>query len=198
MRANLTYKESPTLTRLLNEARGGSRQAMEEIIPLVYEELRQLAHGQRALLKESTLNTTALVHELFVLLQQRESLQHWKDRRHFFATAALAMRSLLVDHARALSTQKRGGGLSPEPLQENQHAEEAPYLWLLQLDQALDTLAEHNPRARDIVELRFFTGLNEAEVARQLQISRSTAAREWRKARAWLSLYMEQPPGMVE
>ncbi len=192
MNTELAYKETPTLTRLLREARGGSRQAMEEIIPAVYEELKQLAHAQRQRLGESTLNTTALVHELFVLLQQREAMQRWKNRRHFFASAALAMRCILVDHARSLQADKRGGGQQPERLNEDKVAAPGSLEWLVQLDQALNELARINPLARDIVELRYFAGLNEAETARQLHTSRSTVSREWRKARAWLALFLEQ------
>ncbi len=194
MNAKLAYRETAGLTRLLQEARGGNRQAMEAIIPAVYEELKQLAHAQRLRLGEGTLNTTALVHELFVLLQQREAIQQWKNRRHFFASAALAMRCILVDYARSMQAEKRGGGQKPEKLDEDKVPAPGSLQWLIQLDQALNQLARINPLARDIVELRYFAGLNEEETARQLQISRSTVTREWRKARAWLALFLERKP----
>ncbi|HEX2189260.1 MAG TPA: sigma-70 family RNA polymerase sigma factor [Longimicrobiaceae bacterium] len=171
------------VTGLLRAASSGDREAFDRLFPLVYEELRALAGRQ--LRRESpghTLEATGLVHEAYVKLAVPEGAG-WSDRAHFFAIASRAMRQVLVDHARRRGAQKRGGAwarttLSGKPLGLDTDPEE-----LLALDAALEGL---DPRQRQIVEMRFFGGMTEEEVAEALGVSDRTVRREWVKARAWL------------
>ena len=170
------------VTQLLHSARQGNEQAIAEIWPLVYEELRALA--RRQLGRESAnpmLQATALVHEAFLKLAGNAATA--ENRAHFVAIAARAMRQVLIDEARRRQAQKRGGGQVHTTLCEGVDAVAVNTEELLLLDGALDKL---EPRQREIIELRFFGGLSELEVAELLGISDRTVRREWVKARAWL------------
>jgi RNA polymerase sigma factor (TIGR02999 family) len=156
-------------------------------MPLVYEELRRLAgHYMRRERPDHTLQTTALIHEAYLrLVEQRDT--NWKNRAHFFAVAAQLMRRILVDHARACQTTKRGGEVEFLSLEEHSIAfSEEKSRELIALDEALTRLAELSPRQSQIIELRFFGGLTVEETAEALQIAPRTVKRDWRVARAWL------------
>lgn len=177
------------VTVLLGAARDGDRRALDRLLPLVYDDLRAVA--EREMRREAaghTLQPTALVHEAFLRLNGAAGSA--SDRAHFLAIAARAMRQVLVDHARRRSAAKRGGGLAPATLTDGigdgpLNAEE-----ILALDRALETL---DPRQRQVVECRFFAGMEETEIATALGLSERTVRRDWAKARAWL--YRELYPG---
>jgi RNA polymerase sigma-70 factor (ECF subfamily) len=173
------------VTKLLAEMRAGNRGAESRLMPLVYGELRKLArHYMRSERPDHTLQATALVHEAYLrLVGQREV--DWHNRAHFFAVAAQSMRRILVDHARAHLAQKRAKGDQPISLEDACAIANAGSRELLALDEALARLATQDPRQARIVELRFFGGLKEAEVAEALGVSTRTVKREWRVARAW-------------
>lgn len=175
------------LTAWLVRLREGDEEALDRLLPIVYDELRALARAQ--LVNESpghTLGATALVHEAYVRLARREAIDP-QDRSHFFAIAAQAMRRVLIDHARGRGAQKRGSGRialsldhAGELLGEDGSAE------LLVIDEALERLAHANPRAAQVVERRFFAGLTLDETAASLGVSKKTVQRDWLLARAWL------------
>jgi RNA polymerase sigma factor (TIGR02999 family) len=174
------------VTRILSAVKQGNPHAAEQLLPLVYEELRKLA-AQR-LMHETpgqTLQATALVHEAYLRLLDGEKNQYWDCRNHFFAAAAEAMRRILVESARRKQRLKHGGGRVRE-----QEAEEIAYPerpeWLLALDEALDRLATTSPQAATLVQLRYFAGLSNAEAASSLGISPRKANQIWAYARAWL------------
>ena len=163
----------------------GELHAAEQLLPLIYDELRRLAAQMLAREKPGqTLQPTALVHEAYLRLAGRNVPRAYKDRSHFFAAAASAMRRILIDNARRKQTQKRGGGLEREPLEPV--AAPGPDAELLALDQALEKLAAADPLKAKLVELRYFVGLTSDEAAEVLGISPSTADRHWAYARAWL------------
>lgn len=175
------------ITQCLTRLRAGDRDALDHLLPLIYDELKIVARAQ--LTREDighTFGPTALVHEAYVRLADRERLTP-NDRHHFFAIAAQAMRRVLIDHARSRKRQKRGMGQVALPLDELQslitdsNADE-----LLALDEGLDRLAEANPRAAQVVERRFFGGLTLEETAASLDVSLKTVQRDWLLARAWL------------
>jgi RNA polymerase sigma factor (TIGR02999 family) len=175
------------VTRLLDAAAAGDRQAAAALLPLVYAELRKLA-AQR-LAREApgqTLQPTALVHEAYLRLAGPGADQSWEGRGHFFAAAAEAMRRILVDRARRKARKRHGGGLDCRPLDPDCLAAPAPADDVLALDEALDRLAAEDPRRAALVQLRFFGGLSVAEAGRCLGLSRATADRDWAYARAWL------------
>jgi RNA polymerase sigma-70 factor (ECF subfamily) len=174
------------VTILLRAWGGGDKQALDRLTPLVYHELHQIAGrlmaGQRP---NHTLQATALVNEAYVrLVDGREA--SWQDRAHFFALCARAMRRILIDHARARASEKRGGGQVALELDEALAAAPAREINLLELDDALNRLAELDPRKSQVVELRFFGGLNLEETAEALKVSTKTVQRDWDLARAWL------------
>lgn len=173
-------------TRLLADAGRGDAAATEQLLPLVYDELRALAErcfrGER---KNHTLQPTALVNEAFARLIDQTGVP-WNDRAHFFAVAAVAMRNILIDYARRRATVKRGGGLERVHLDEAANLPSAGGVDLVSLNDALDQLAQLDPRRHRIVELRFFGGLSMEEIARILGLSQTTIESEWRGARAWL------------
>jgi len=177
----------PSVTECLELMRAGDAQAIDRLLPLVYDQLRLLARSQlRGEDTGSTLGATALVHEAYVRLTEREKLSP-KDRSHFFAIAAQSMRRVLIDQARARKRQKRGLGAVPLPLEDVdalltiEAADE-----LTALDEALDRLAKANARAALVVERRFFGGLTLEETAETLGVSLKTVHRDWLLARAWL------------
>jgi len=174
------------VTSLLEKLRDGDEAALERLLPLVYEELRRIA--QRHLRRQSvghTLNTTALVHEAYIKMVDQTSAA-WADRTHFFAVAACAMRQVLINHAHKHSTAKRGGGWRRIPFDETLLPVDDQAEMLLALDEALTRLAGLNERLSRVVELRFFGGMTEEEVATALGVSDRTVRRDWLKARMWL------------
>ncbi len=190
------------LTHLLEEWKGGDPQALERLLPQVYDELRRLA--SRHLRRERrghTLETHDLIHEVFLRLDGARQID-WRDRAHFFAMAARLMRRILVEHARSRSTDKRGGGVETvvfgkETLERTPDLSPERSAELLALDEALHDLAAAEPELVRIVELRFFGGLTHAELAEALGQSTTTVRRRWRLAKAWLyhRLVAEAPDG---
>ena len=173
------------VTTLLSDWRRGDRSALDELMPKVYAELRGLAAGYlRWERQDHTLQSTALVHESYMRLVGTSV--DWENRKHFFGVAAQIVRRLLVDHARAGATAKRGGGalLLSTSDDVNPSSERPPEL--LALDDALNTLAEVDERQARIVELRYFAGLTVEETAEVLAVSPATVKREWAVAKAWL------------
>jgi RNA polymerase sigma-70 factor (ECF subfamily) len=174
------------VTRLLQRVSAGDRRAVQELLPLVYDELRLLAAARMTRERaDHTLQPTALVHEAWLRLVNCGQPQ-WKDRRHFFRAAAAVMRHVLVDRARQRQRQKRGGGCQAVPLGPEFIAFEERAHDLLALDEALSKLERIAPRQTDLIELRFFAGLTMQQAAETLGISPRTAYTEWRLARAWL------------
>ncbi len=174
------------VTRLLARWRAGDPGAREELVPLVYSELRRLA--QRHLRRERrghTLEPTALVHEVYLKLVDRDHPQ-WRDRIHFYAVAAQLMRRILVDHARERAAAKRGGGALKVSLDEARDQAEEKAADLVALDDALEELSRLDPRKGRIIELRYFGGLTIDETAEVLAVSAPTVVSETRLARAWL------------
>ncbi len=176
------------VTRLLVAAREGDRAAVDRLVPLVYDELRELARGQlRRERAGHTLHATGLVHEAYVKLAAGGEIAA-EDRAHFLAIAARAMRQVLVDHARRRQAVKRGGGWAVTTLTDGAQSVEYRAEEVLELDRALSELDE---RQRRVVEYRFFGGMEERDIAEVLGVSERTVRRDWVKARAWLyrSLY---------
>jgi RNA polymerase sigma factor (TIGR02999 family) len=175
------------VTRILSAIEQGDPHAAEQLLPLVYDELRQLAAQKLAQeLPGQTLQATALVHEAYVRLVDVDRAQHWNGRGHFFAAAAEAMRRILVDNARRKQSLKRGGARQRVNLDEVVALFQEPADELLALNEALDRLAEEDARKADLVKLRYFTGLSVQEAADALGISRATADRYWAYAKVWL------------
>ena len=177
---------SSDVTQLLDSWSHGDGQALEKLTPLVYEELRRLAgYYLRRERAGHTLQSTALVHEAYLrLIGQREV--EWKNRAHFFGVAAQMIRRILVDHARARQTEKRGSNMPKLSLDEALGVPEKNEWELIALNDALDTLATIDPQAARIIELRFFAGLSIEETAEVLGVSLSTVKRDWATAKAWL------------
>ncbi len=184
-------------TMMLDLAQEGDAAALDELMPVVYQELRRLA-GQilRSERADHTLQATALVNEAYVRLVGAESV-NWQNRAHFFGAAATAIRRILIDHARSRGRLKRGGARSPAPLDEALLVSPERDVRLLELNDALTRLAEASPQKARVVELRFFGGLTEDETAEVLGVSTRTVTRDWRFARAWLHSRMneETPDG---
>jgi RNA polymerase sigma factor (TIGR02999 family) len=174
-------------TRVLDLIRQGDPHAAEQLLPLVYDELRRLAAQKLANERPGqTLDATALVHEAYLRLVGRGDDPHWDNRRHFFAAAAEAMRRILVENARRKQTHKHGGDRQRQDLDADAIAAPQPDVDLVALDGALLRLAEHDPIKAKLVELRYFAGLTGDQAAEVLQISPSTADRHWVFTRAWL------------
>ena len=174
------------VTQILASIQQGNSEAAEELLPLVYEELRKLAAARMAKEPEtSTLQPTALVHEAWLRLAGSEQ-QSWKNRGHFFAAAAEAMRRILIDNARRKKALKRGAGPTRLDLDNVDLAVEADEELLLGINDALEKLALQDPQSVELVKLRFFVGLTENETAEVLQISPRTVERYWSYAKAWL------------
>lgn len=174
------------VTRLLTDWRDGDQTALDRLLPLVYDELHRIAarhmRGER---RGNTLQTTALVNEAYMRLADYKRMQ-WQDRAHFFAVAAQAMRRILIDFARARGNRKRGGDLERVSLDEGAVASPHNSTDLLALNEALDQLERMNARQARVVELRYFGGLDEAEVGHVLGIAPRTVRADWQIARAWL------------
>ncbi len=185
--------DADNVNRLLVEWSGGDSRALEELLPLIYNELRHLAHN--FLYRERrghTLQTTALVHEAYLkLIDQKDT--RWQNRAHFFAIAAQAMRRILIDSARRHTAEKRGGPQEKISLDEALNISLEPDRTLLALDEALNRLQEIDPQQSRIVELRYFGGLTIEEIAEVTKISSATVKREWTMARAWLHQQLADP-----
>ncbi len=175
------------VTRVLSAIEQGDPHAAEQLLPLVYEELRKLA-AQRLTNEKpgQTLEATALVHEAYLRLVDVKEAQHWSSRGHFFAAAAEAMRRILVENARRKQTQKHGGGRVRVDLDRLELAVELPVDNLIALDEALTRLAERDPRTARLATLHCFAGLSIEEAAEALDLAPRTAYRDWAFARAWL------------
>ncbi len=177
--------DKQTVTRLLLDWRQGDENALNDLLPQVYEELRRLARrNMRGERKNHTLETTALVHEAYVRLIEADVA--WQDRVHFFAVAAGMMRRILIDHARAARRVKRGGGADKVGLDEALAISDAPDKDVIDLDEALKALAEKDPRKSRILELHYFGGLSYEEIAEAVSVSPATVHRELRFSKAWL------------
>jgi RNA polymerase sigma factor (TIGR02999 family) len=173
------------VTRILSAIEQGDRQAADELLPLVYDELRRLAAQKLSQEKPGqTLEATALVHEAYIRVDE-ERVRRWDSRGHFFAAAAEAMRRILVDNARRKGRPKHGGDLKRVDLNDAFSTPKSDDD-LLALDEALSDLAAHSPRKAELVKLRFFAGLSVPEAAEVLGISQATAERYWTFARCWL------------
>ena len=174
------------ITRLLIDWSNGSQDALEHLSPLVYEELCRLAH--RYMSRERlghTLQTTAVVHEAYLRLIDQKHVQ-WQNRAHFFAIAAQMMRRILITHAQSHAYAKRGGGALKVPLDEAAILSPTRAGELIALDEALQSLAVIDVRRSQVVELRFFGGLSNEEIAEVLKVSPNTVTRDWNVAKAWL------------
>jgi RNA polymerase sigma factor (TIGR02999 family) len=175
------------VTRILSGIEAGDPHVAEQLLPLVYEELRKLAAQKLA--QETpgqTLQGTALVHEAYLRLVDADKVQRWDSRAHFFAAAAEAMRRILIDNARRKQTEKHGGGWQRHELLEAELAVDSTGTALFAVDAALSRLATREPVIARLVELRCFAGLTLAEAAKCLDLSERTAYRHWAYARAWL------------
>ncbi len=184
---------STEVTRLLAQCRAGDREVLSRLLPLVYEDLRELADRQlRRERQDHTLQATALVHEAYLRLVDQDA-QNYENRAHFLALAATAMRRILVNHAIARRAEKRGGGAERVTLFEAASVFEERAEDLVALDEALDRLAAVDPQNSRIVELRFFAGLSADETAECLSLSLRTVERGWRFAKAWLRKEIGEP-----
>jgi RNA polymerase sigma factor (TIGR02999 family) len=175
------------VTQILNRIESGDESAAEQLLPLVYTELRKLARVRISNEKQGqTLQATALVHEAYLRLVDGDVAQHWNSRGHFFAAAAKAMRRILVERARQKKSHKRGGDLQKQEFSFNEILETERSVDLVALDEALDELAQANPSVAKVVELRYFAGLSATETAAAIGVSERTAQRYWVYAKAWL------------
>jgi RNA polymerase sigma factor (TIGR02999 family) len=182
------------VTGLLLAWRGGDEGALERLVPLVHQELRQIARrcmaGERA---GHSLQATALVNEAYLRLVDAQHV-NWQDRTHFLAMSARLMRRVLVDHARSRGYQKRGGDAVRVTFDEGLEVGDEPPRDLVALDDALHALAKFDGRKSRVIELRFFGGLSVEETASVLEVSPDTVLRDWRLAKAWLLREMRDPP----
>jgi RNA polymerase sigma factor (TIGR02999 family) len=174
------------VTQILKDWSEGSEDASARLMPLVYEELRRLAREHlRRERRDHTLQPTALVHEAYLRMVDEKSLS-WKDRAHFYGIAARLMRQILVDHARAHNAAKRGGLEQKFNLDEARDLPAPGATDLVALDGALESFAKTYPRKSEVVELKFFGGLDTSEIAEVLQVSQKTVLRDWSFAKLWL------------
>ncbi|MBL8208805.1 MAG: sigma-70 family RNA polymerase sigma factor [Blastocatellia bacterium] len=194
----MTPTSPPTITQLLVAWNQGDPGALEQLTPLVYRELHRLAHGYLAGERHGhVLQTTALVNEAFVRLIEWQKVE-WQSRAHFFAVASNIMRQILVDYARAQHRVRRGGNAQQVPLDEALVVSNGRAAELLQLDDALNSLAKFDARKSRIAELRYFGGLSVEETALVLNVSAVTVMREWRVTKAWLLQEMSKGDGMMK
>ncbi len=174
------------VTQLLGQWAGGDRQAFDSLLPMVYDELRRIAHRQMAHERAGhTLQATALVNEVYLKLKNERAAQ-WSDRSHFFAVSAQMMRYILVDYARKKTRTKRGGAAQQVTLDEAMLVTEDKAGEMLALDDALTKLEQFDKRKSQIATMRFFAGLSVEDTAKALSVSVETVTRDWRLARAWL------------
>jgi RNA polymerase sigma factor (TIGR02999 family) len=183
------------VTRILSQIDSGDPQAAEQLLPLVYDELRQMAAARLAQENPGqTLQATALVHDAYLRLVGARQPQAWNSRGHFFGAAAEAMRRILVESARRKARRRHGGGLTRVDLLEGDLIAELPPEELLALDDTLSALARHDPKAAELVKLRYFAGLSLDEAAEALGLARTTAWRQWTYALAWLFAQLRAQP----
>ena len=193
-RRTLATPRTRTVTELLQAWSQGDDAAIEQLVPLVQTELRRTARAYMARERRGhTLQATALVNEAFLRLTDAQPIA-WQDRAHFFGIAARLMRQVLVDHARARRSDKRGGDLHRVTLTDNVAEPRETPLDLLDLDRALDALAVKNARRAKVIELRYFGGLSVEETAEALHLSIDTIKRDWRLAKLWLVREMKGEP----
>lgn len=182
------------VTRLLDECGSGNGDAFERLIPLVYDDLRRIAHRRlRAERRGHTLDTTAVVHEAYLRLAETSG-STWQDRAHFFAVCARVIRHVLVDYARRRGAVKRGGDAVRVPLREELAGRAPRIATLLSLEEALASLEQHDERMARVVECRYFGGLTVEETAEALGSSRRTVERDWTRAKAYLYRALEGSP----
>lgn len=189
------------VTRLLQRAGDGDSQAADQLVPLIYDRLRQIARQQlRRQAGNTMMSTTVLVHEAWLtLLAEQSQALSFDDRSHFFRYAARAMRNILIDQVRAGQAAKRGGGAVHMGLNDlTAGVESLPHEELLALDAALDRLFVINPRLGEVVQLRFFAGLEVSEVAQVLAVAERTIVRDWRKARLLLQGLLDDQAGSID
>jgi RNA polymerase sigma factor (TIGR02999 family) len=187
------------VTQILSQIEQGDPSAAEQLLPLVYDELRKLAAAKIAQEKPGqTLQATSLVHEAYLRLVDVDKAQHWDSRQHFFSAAAESMRRILVEQARRKGRLKRGGDLDRVPLDDVEIKVETSKLDLIALDEALRELAAESPEKAEVVQLRFFAGLSHEEVAEIFGVSAITIKRHWRYARVWLLRQMEGSQDLPE
>ena len=183
----MSASSHPQVTQLLQSLSDGDDQSVQDLLPLVYNELRGLAH--RELKNERaghTLNTTALVHEAYLKLVKSPPAGEWAGKKHFFMIAAHAMRQILINYARSRKAEKRGGDQDHASFEESMYMSHEKAGDLLELDQALKRLEEWNERQSKVVECRYFGGFNIEETAEILDVSTATVKRDWISAKAWL------------
>jgi RNA polymerase sigma factor (TIGR02999 family) len=185
------------VTRILSDVERGAPRAAEQLLPLVYDELKRLAAQRLAQEKPGqTLQATALVHEAYLRLVGEAPSRDWDGRRHFFAAAAEAMRRILIDRARHKQTRKAGGGHRGIDLDDIEPAlDEGDGDRMLALDEALRQLEAEDPRKAELVKLRFFAGLTAEQAAAALGVSLSTAEKDWAYARSWLRVAIDRMSG---
>jgi len=180
------------VSSLLRQWSGGEEQALEQLVPIIYKELRRLAHYHLRRERDGhTLQTTALVHEVYLRLRGQDE-PRWEDRAHFFAVAARLMRRILVDYSRRRGAEKRGGASIHIPLDDALSIPVGKQFDLLALDEALDALSSVQPRKYQVVEMRFFAGLGAKEIAMVLKTTEATVRRDWVIAKGWLFRYLEE------
>lgn len=183
------------VTQILSQIESGDPAAAEQLLPLVYEELRRLAAARLAAEPSgNTLQPTDLVHEAYLRLVGSNNQDQWDHRGHFFAAAGESMRRILIDHARRKAAIRHGGGMQRQLLDADSTPTLEPQEDLLALDEALDRLTELDPLKANLVKLRYFIGLNLAEAAAAMGIPERTAGRHWAYARAWLRREIEKSP----
>ncbi len=191
----MTRQSPQEITQLLHAWRGGDRSALDELMPLVYDELRRLAHHYMRREKPGhVLQTTALVNEVYLQLIDTSRV-NWQDRAHFFAISAGLMRQILIHFARSRDAQKRGAGIAQVTLGEAAGLPSEPEADLVKLDDALTGLEKIDPRKAKIVELRFFGGMGLKETAEVMKVSVETVSRDWRLAKTWI--YREMTRGAL-
>lgn len=184
------------VTRILSAIEEGDAQAAEQLLPLIYEELRKLASAKMAQEKPGqTLQATALVHEAYLRLVDTEKAQHWNSRGHFFGAAAEAMRRILVENARRKSGPEASGGHCRVELSNAAAEIQGPDLELIALSEAIDKLQTKDPRAAELVKLRFFAGLTRQQAADALGVSVATADNDWAYAKGWLKVELAGTSG---
>ena len=186
---------SQDITRMLREWKNGDESAIDRLFPLVYNDLRQQARNYlRSERPDHTLQPTALVHEAY-LRMLKVGQTEWENRAHFYAVSAIMMRRILVDHARQIAADKRGGGLHRVTLENVMAPVEQKAIDLLELNDALNRLAEIEERKARIVEMTYFGGLSQKEIAEILDITEKTVQRDWKFAKLWLFRELKQKAG---
>jgi RNA polymerase sigma factor (TIGR02999 family) len=183
------------ITSILSQIERGNAQAADELLPLVYQELRKLASARLAREQPGqTLQATALVHDAYLRLVEHGAERKWNSRGHFFGAAARAMRRILVENARRKATVRHGGSCQRIDMPVSELIDRTPGLDILAIDVALQRLASRYPEHAELVQLRYFAGLTQAQSAAALNLSLSTADRYWKFARAWLARELKNPP----